>query len=111
MSQVFFKCCNQYLTTKYRIGNAEGMPPWLTVAGLALVIIGLAIYSDRLGISPGEKRVYLFEDQAGERWNPLGAMSEGCDEDTRACIQCGTGVKSATLKFCESCLSSPIADD
>lgn len=75
----------------------------LAVVALATLLVFLA---DRLGRTPGEKAVHMFEDDRGNRANPFGDLSEGASNSTGTCRTCGRDLPAESFRYCSSCFGS-----
>jgi hypothetical protein len=45
----------------------------------------------------------MFETEAGERDNPFSDLSEGAENSSRVCRQCGTDLSTETYDYCTTC--------
>ena len=77
-------------------------PVGWAVLVLLVSTVGVAV-SVRRGHAPGEKRTYAFETEAGERDNPFSELSEGADDSSPTCRQCGTGLSAEAYDYCTTC--------
>lgn len=86
------------------------MVGWILPLAVLSVSIVLVVLAVRLGRTPGEKAVHLFEDERGNRANPFGDLSEGAANSTGTCRTCGRGLASDSYRYCSPCLESGAAD-
>lgn len=84
---------------------------WLQVSAVVLGSLLLVLLADRLGRTPGEKQVHLFEDERGNRTNPFGDLSEGASDSRGTCRTCGRSLSGDAYRFCSSCVESSHTDD